>query len=358
MLRAADRRGHRGRAALADALPEVLADAGQIEQVVINLAVNARDAMPEGGRLLIATGAPTDDDRLPVGDRHRRSGSRRGAAARLRAVLHDQAGRRRHRARAGVRARRDHPVGRARAGRLRAGPRHDVRVLRCPPRAERGRAAPAPGGRRPLGGDETILLCEDEEGVRALVELVLAGAGYRVLERGAAERRARARRRGEPGTIHGLVTDVIMPDMPGPELARQPAARAPGCGPCSSPATPPTPCTGAAACRRAARSWRSRSTATTLLRTAARAARRRLGEQRREPERGHLARRSAARAARSAASSSFGSTSTSPVVSRNGCGLPSTQLTALVDVGLLGQRLVPGRRGLLAALPRACRRGS
>ena len=53
--------------------------------------------------------------------------------------------------------------------------------ISLPTTSERGRAAPAPAVGDPLGGNETILLCEDEEGVRALVEIVLSSAGYRVL---------------------------------------------------------------------------------------------------------------------------------------------------------------------------------
>ena len=70
----------------------------------------------------------------------------------------------------------------------------------------------------PVGGHETILLCEDEEGVRALVEIVLCGAGYRVLGEA---RPNDAIERAAVEDIDALVTDVIMPDMPGPELARR-----------------------------------------------------------------------------------------------------------------------------------------
>ena len=43
-------------------LPQIEADTGMLEQVVMNLAVNSRDAMPKGGKLLIGTSAPADID--------------------------------------------------------------------------------------------------------------------------------------------------------------------------------------------------------------------------------------------------------------------------------------------------------
>jgi CheY-like chemotaxis protein len=69
-------------------------------------------------------------------------------------------------------------------------------------------------------GGETLLLCEDEDSVRALLERVLAKAGYRVLS-AARPVEALEHARAEPDHIDGLISDVIMPDMPGPELARQ-----------------------------------------------------------------------------------------------------------------------------------------
>ena len=83
----------------------------------------------------------------------------------------------------------------------------------------RPRRSPRAGGARSARRHETILLCEDEEGVRALVEIVLTSAGYRVL--GEARPDDALERAAARATIDALVTDVIMPDMPGPELARR-----------------------------------------------------------------------------------------------------------------------------------------
>ena len=112
-----------------------------------------------------------------------------------------------------------------------------------------GRAGDAPR----LGGDETLLLCEDEDGVRKLLELVLTRRRLHRAERRAGRSEALAlaaapRRDRRAGDRHRDAGHV------GPR-ARRPARRRCAC--CSSPATRPRPPAG---CRPAARSWRSRST--------------------------------------------------------------------------------------------------
>src|SRR5207249_3027696 len=76
-------------------------------------------------------------------------------------------------------------------------------------------------------GRETILVAEDEEGVRDLVQRVLRGEGYDVLTaRDGAEALALCGRHG--GTIDLLVTDLIMPSLGGTELVARLAPRRPG----------------------------------------------------------------------------------------------------------------------------------
>jgi DNA-binding response OmpR family regulator len=70
------------------------------------------------------------------------------------------------------------------------------------------------------GGSETIVLVEDEDGLRALIREVLEEAGYRVVEAPDPER-GLAAVRAEADGIHLLMTDVILPQMRGTELAER-----------------------------------------------------------------------------------------------------------------------------------------
>jgi two-component system cell cycle sensor histidine kinase/response regulator CckA len=77
-----------------------------------------------------------------------------------------------------------------------------------------------------LTGSETILVAEDEDGVRSLTREVLEKYGYRVLEAANGEEALKVAEQHE-GPLHLLLSDVVMPRMGGPELAQALLAKRP-----------------------------------------------------------------------------------------------------------------------------------
>jgi len=221
----------------AGALP-IKADPAQVEQVLLNLVVNARDAMPEGGRLTIATSEPTGADAAPVA----------GVPAPPHVVLEV----------------RDTGVGMSEAVRSRlfepffttkgvgqgtglglatvygivkqSGGHIDVQTAvgqgttfriylpRCAESVPRPDTAAEP--ERLPGGGEVILLAEDQPLVRELAARCLRQAGYTVLDAPSAPDAARVCESHE-GPIHLLLTDVVMPHLSGAALAQQAQERRP-----------------------------------------------------------------------------------------------------------------------------------
>jgi signal transduction histidine kinase/CheY-like chemotaxis protein len=218
---------------LADKLPPVTADPGTLEQVIVNLAVNARDAMPQGGTLTIATGEATVDLKSATSQ----PGLRPGRYAIL--TVADTG----HGMDAQTRARVFEPffttkeVGKGTGlglatvyGTVTAHGGHiDVQssigrgtVFRVLWPLAAGPIRPASVAELELnvrGGTETILLVEDEDQVRGLAAKVLAGYGYRVIEaRDGTEAEQIGRRAND--YLHLLITDVVMPGgVSGMELA-------------------------------------------------------------------------------------------------------------------------------------------
>ncbi|MCP4687460.1 MAG: response regulator [Desulfobacterales bacterium] len=218
----------------------IMADVGQIEQVVMNLAVNSMDAMPEGGRLTIrtefaervegdASGAPDEQTggrvMLTISDTG--SGMDQKTRERLFEPFFSTKGRmgtglglatvygivKQH----GGAIRIDSEPGRGATFRIYFPPSENARIEEKTVKMEAEN----------LDGSETILLVEDNEQVRRLGVNILKRRGYTVLEArhgpGALEVLA-----SHDAPVHLLLTDVIMPGMNGKELYVKAAKKRPG----------------------------------------------------------------------------------------------------------------------------------
>jgi PAS domain S-box-containing protein len=222
------------------ALGKVKADPGQINQVILNLAVNARDAMPGGGCLTIET-ANVDIDAESAAAQ---VGSRAGRYVRL-SVCDTGAG-----MDAETRRHLFEPFFTTKAAGQGTGlglssvygivqqsdgwitvysePGQGTQFHVYLPRLEEDAEKPAAPVENPAAafGTETILVTEDQDNVRKLVSRMLRGFGYHVLEAangGEALEAASA----HAGPIDLLVTDLVMPEMSGRELGAELKRRRP-----------------------------------------------------------------------------------------------------------------------------------
>jgi hypothetical protein len=223
---------------LAPELGRVKADPSQLGQVVLNLAVNARDAMPAGGKLTIETADVELDGRaqpaLPAGPYVLLAVTDTGCGMAKSVQEHifepffttkekDKG--------TGLGLATVYGIVKQSGGAIAvysevgAGTTFKIYLPRVEAAADvvPGGALPA----EPAGGSETILLVEDDPAVRRLTHEVLTDAGYRVLEAPGGED-AITLVHGFPGRIDLLLTDVVMPRMNGRELARRLSEMRPG----------------------------------------------------------------------------------------------------------------------------------
>jgi signal transduction histidine kinase len=213
-------------------LDPIFADAGQIEQVILNLAVNARDAMPRGGTVSITT-RNVDADALPEGVQ---GSLARGPCVRL-SVADDGCGmdaetvehifepffttKSRDKG-TGLGLATVHGIVSQSGGGIsvESEPGKGSVFSIFLPRTDHSPAEAGPSGVLPqqVRGVETVLVVEDDLAVRNLAGEILRMHGYVVITAATADEALREAR-SHPGPIHLLLTDVVLPGMQGNALA-------------------------------------------------------------------------------------------------------------------------------------------
>jgi two-component system cell cycle sensor histidine kinase/response regulator CckA len=197
-------------------LRRVHADGGQLCQVLLNLARNARDAMPGGGDLTIRTGNRGGHVHIEVAD----SGEGMPADVAERAFEPFFTTRPKGHG-AGLGLATAYGVVRQAGGELAidsavgAGTTIHIDL----PAIDRPAEPVVPPAEPSSPSLRTILLAEDEDGIREVVTRILTGAGYQVIAAANGEE-ALALADGHAGPIHAVLTDVVMPRLNGAELGR------------------------------------------------------------------------------------------------------------------------------------------
>jgi len=215
-------------------LGQIKADQGQIEQVIVNLAVNARDAMPRGGKLTAETANIEVDDAYAREQGNVSPGSfimltvtdtGVGMDAETQSHIFEPFFTTKERGKGtGLGLATVYGVVKQSGGFIwvYSEPGHGTRFKILLPRVEEPAHAVTQNAssEASYGGSETILLAEDEESLRQLLMNILSEYGYTVLE-AANGPQALGIARQYQGQIHLLVTDVVMPGMSGPQLATE-----------------------------------------------------------------------------------------------------------------------------------------
>ncbi|MGE0123565.1 MAG: PAS domain S-box protein [Vicinamibacterales bacterium] len=214
----------------ASRLPLVRADHGQLQQVLLNLCLNARDAMPDGGRLALATSETTITPEFAAANPWARPGrfvvltvtdSGTGMTAEVRARIFEpffstksQSGG------TGLGLAVVYGIVEQHGGFVRvdsaAGQGTTFRI-HLPASDDTVPAAGPPAAAVPRGGTETLLLADDTDAVRDVTRRILEGAGYRVLD-AADGHDALATFERDPAAVDLVMLDAVMPGLNGPEV--------------------------------------------------------------------------------------------------------------------------------------------
>ncbi len=212
----------------------VKVDAGQLTQIILNLAVNARDAMPDGGRLTIATSLleVTSESAVSLGVSELTPGeyvsiavadTGSGMSEEIRSHLFEPFFTTKEAHRSGLGLATSYGIVRQSGGHICVEsavdqgttvrmflPRHPA----PPPPAYR-----KPGQRKNMAGTETVLVLEDEVGVRHLSVRVLRQLGYEVLEAAHGDDAKRLIIERGAKKVHLLLADMVMPEISGRHFA-------------------------------------------------------------------------------------------------------------------------------------------
>jgi two-component system cell cycle sensor histidine kinase/response regulator CckA len=221
---------------LSPSLSRVKADPGQIEQVIVNLALNARDAMPDGGRITIATADAELSPTYAVAHAEVRPGPHvllsvadtgHGMDDETQAHLFEPFFTTKERGKGnGLGLATVYGIVQQSGGHIRvnsaanSGSTFLIYLPRIEAPEDGGQEAVRPLPPHPSPGTETVLLAEDDEAVRRFAREILWGNGYKVLEAGNG-REALLLSEAHRGEIHLLLTDVVMPKMSGRELTER-----------------------------------------------------------------------------------------------------------------------------------------
>jgi CheY-like chemotaxis protein len=221
-------------------LDPVTVDPGSVGQVIMNLAVNARDAMPTGGRLRIETRAVLSDDDIAAAMPEATppgpyvllaiSDTGVGMTPEVRSHLFEPFFTTKEPGKGtGLGLATVYGIVKQSGGFISVDSdlgRGTAFKIYFPAATGAAAARTSPSGRRSIGGAETILLVEDEDAVRSMLHAVLQRVGYTVLD---ASRGAEALRlAGEERPIDLIVTDVVMPEMGGRDLVERVTRLRPG----------------------------------------------------------------------------------------------------------------------------------